>query len=316
MAKSKQVVKRSKMDTVALDLRTVNGWRIPPFQRPLRINEKVRGIAEEIAQAGGVVPGILTVGKLLNGHDSGEYLIDGQHRVEAFRMSGCQEALADVRFLEFDSLADMGDEFVNLNSRLVNMRPDDILRGLEGSLPALQMIRRECPFVGYDMIRRNTESPMVSMSMLIRVWEGSGGETPVSMKNSIMQLAHDMTHESATQVRMFVQMCEQAWGRDPSASRLWGALNLSLCMWLWRKMVLGKATGQKRYLSLTTPQFVKCLMALGANPNYTAWLVGRQLGDRDRPGCYMRLKGIFGRRILEEKWAERATFPQPAWTKN
>ena len=51
-------------------------------------------------------------------------------------------------------MAEMGDAFVALNSRLVNMRPDDILRGLEGSIPALQEIRASCPFVGYDQIRQ------------------------------------------------------------------------------------------------------------------------------------------------------------------
>lgn len=316
MIKAKHVAKRSKMDTISLDLRTVNGWRMPPFQRPLRINEKVRTIAADISSAGGVVPGILTVGKLLNGRDSGDYLIDGQHRIEAFRMSGCQEALADVRFIEFDSIADMGEEFVNLNSRIVAMRPDDVLRGVEGSLPTLQMIRKECPFVGYGNIRRNAnDSPIVSMSLLIRVWEGSAKESPVAQSISALTLAKDMTMESATQCRIFMQMCEEAWGRDPAVARLWGSLNLSLCMWLWRRMVLTKPTGHKRYISLTTPQFVKCLMALGSNAAYTAWLVGRQLGDRDRPGAYARIKGIFGRRVLEEKWVERAIFPQPAWAK-
>jgi len=310
--------KRSTMDTIAVDLRTVNGWRIPPFQRPLRVNDKVRAIAEAITADGGVIPGVLTIGKIPAGRDSGEYLIDGQHRIEAFRMSGADTAYADVRYVEFIDMADMGDEFVALNSRIVNMRPDDVLRGLEGSTETLRLIREACPFVGYDNVRRNgNTSPMLSMSTVLRVWEGSATETPVSINRSAMQLAKDMTHESATQCRIFLQMALEAWGREEASKRLWGALNMSLCMWLWRRLVLDKERrGTRRYVSLTSDRYKKCLMSLAANADYNDWLMGRALGDRDRPAAYARIKGIMSRRILEEKWESKVSMPSPAWAKS
>jgi hypothetical protein len=67
---------------------------------------------------------------------------------------GQYDAARERRFM-----ADMGEEFVNLNSQLVTMRPDDIRRGLEGTIEALPTIRRECPFVGYDMIVGSASSP-------------------------------------------------------------------------------------------------------------------------------------------------------------
>ena len=42
----------------------------------------------------------------------------------------------------------MAEDFVILNTALVRMGPDDVMRGLEGSVPTLQKIREVCPFVG------------------------------------------------------------------------------------------------------------------------------------------------------------------------
>lgn len=310
--------KNSRMETVEVSLTNVNGWAIPPFQRPLRVNDKVRTIASQIEADGGVIPGVITVGRLKVGRELREFLIDGQHRLEAFRMSNCATALADVRFMDFETMAEMADEFVELNSRIVNMRPDDVLRGLEESTEALRMLRQACPFVGYDMIRRGgSSSPMVSMSMALRVWEGSATETPVSISRSAAQLATDMTHESAAQLKIFMTMAFEAWGRDDATKRLWGALNLSLCMWLWRRLVLDTdRRGNRRYLVLRTEQFRQCLMSLGATASYTDWLEGRVLGDRDRPAAYQRIKQIFQRRLLESKTAkDKIKFPNTAWAK-
>lgn len=36
---------RSKMETIIFSQKEIDGWRVPPFQRPLRVNEKVRAAA-------------------------------------------------------------------------------------------------------------------------------------------------------------------------------------------------------------------------------------------------------------------------------
>jgi hypothetical protein len=313
-----QTHKHSSMETVEVTQSSVNGWAIPPFQRPLRVNDKVRQIALKIADDGGVIPGVITVGRLKIGRETRHYLIDGQHRLEAFRMSTCPQALADVRFMDFTTMADMADEFVELNSRIVNMRPDDVLRGLEESTEALRLIRQACPYVGYDNIRRgHSNAPMVSMSMALRVWEGSAAETPVSIGRSAAQLATDMTIESANQLKVFFGMAFEAWGRDDSTKRLWSALNLSLCMWIWRRIVLDNDRSKRRHIALRTETFRQCLMQLGATASYTEWLEGRALGDRDRPAAYNRIKAVFTRRILEAKavTGNKVIWPKPAWAK-
>jgi hypothetical protein len=151
----------------------VRGWENPPFQRPLRVNSKVTALAEVIKNTC-VIPGIVTLG-ILKGKT---YLLDGQHRRQAFLIADIPEGYVEVRMHWFESMPEMGAEFVQLNSALVRLRPDDILRGLEGSLESIQIIRKRCPFVGYDFVRRGDHAPVVSMSLIIRCWDASQNETP------------------------------------------------------------------------------------------------------------------------------------------
>src|SRR5687767_9903420 len=120
---------RSRMDTILLTPAVVAKWKTPPFQRPLKINAKVLALAEALKQSGGVLPGVITLGDV----DTDRYVVDGQHRVQAFLLSELTEGYADVRICAFDNLAEMGQEFVDLNSSLVRIGPDDVLRGLEGT---------------------------------------------------------------------------------------------------------------------------------------------------------------------------------------
>ncbi len=130
---------RSAMETLLFTRGEVDAWRVPDFQRPIRVNAKVLALVEELKRNGGIIPGILTLGKISG--DKTIYIVDGQHRAEAFKISELGECIADVRIVTFESFADMANEFVELNSRLVNMRPDDILRSLAQSMPALQRPR-------------------------------------------------------------------------------------------------------------------------------------------------------------------------------
>ncbi len=230
---------RSTMETVIVTIEQVNAWRIPPFQRPLRVNAKVQVIAEEMKCEGTSIPGILTLGKLAG--ENVFYIVDGQHRCEAFRISGLQEAIADLRIVHFDTMGEMADEFVQLNSAIVRMRPDDLLRGITPTLPVLQRVMTECPFIGYDNVRRRDASgPIVSLSAVLRCWSTSSFEVPSSSNSgvTITQAAQTLDGDSAGKLIRFMNLAHTAWGRDPEYFRLWGNLNLALCMWLYRRIVL------------------------------------------------------------------------------
>lgn len=307
---------RSTTDTLIFNVEEVESWKIPPFQRPRRINDKVKTIADELKQNGGFISGILTLGRLAN--DKTNWLVDGQHRIEAFKISGLKEGLADVRIMHFDTMAEMANEFVRLNSQIVKMRPDDVLRGLEATCRVLQIISHRCDFVGYDQIRRNTTGgPVVSMASILRCWNGSQPETPaLSHGGSATSIATTMSELEAENCCVFLLTAHAAWGRDIENYRLWGPLNLCLCMWLYRRVVLDRdRTGVKRSTVLNIAQFKQCLMSLSASADYIDWLVGRTLNERDRRPAYDRIKDIFARRIIAESTdKKRPKLPSPAWT--
>lgn len=299
---------RSIMDTLLITQDGVRLWKMPPFQRPLRVNAKVMALAEVLKANGGVLPGVLTIGVL--GRE--KYLLDGQHRIEAFKLSEVPEGYVDVRLCTFDSVAEMGEEFVNENSKLVTLRPDDILRGLEGVRPGLSRLRELCPFVGYDQIRRGSAtSALVGMSQALRVWEGSGKESPSSTGTTAQQIANTFQPEHAEKLAAFLNVCRDAWGSDPEYARLWSSLNLSICAWMWRNMVTGQYS--PRSSRLTVADFHKGMLALSAAGSYLEWLVGRQLSERDRSPCYNRVKLLIQDRI-EATQHKKLTFPSPPWS--
>jgi hypothetical protein len=303
----------SAMETQIYTANQIGAWRVPPFQRPIRVNNKVAALAETISRDGGVIPGVITLGTVKG--ETAIYIVDGQHRLEAFRISGLPECIGDFRLCAFESMAEMAEEFVLLNSALVRMRPDDVLRGLEASVRALRKIRSECKFVGYDQIRRGTTSPILGMSLTLRAWNGSIPETPTTTHGglSATQIAESLTEDAADDLVQFLTVAHASWGRDNEYVRLWGALNLGLCMWLWRRLVKDGDRGIKRHVRLNIKQFSTCLTALSADGHYLEYLVNRQLSDRDRGPAYARIKRIWAARLHGEIRG-KIMFPQPAWS--
>lgn len=305
---------RSHMDTLELTPKGVRAWKRPPFQREMRMTDKVKALVAEIAADGGVLPGIITLGK----YDGDTYLVDGQHRAEAFLLADLPIGYADVRICEFGSLAEMSEEFVKLNSALVRMKTDDIIRGLEAVNPHIASLRRRVPFVGYDGIRRGDQARiLLSMAVAIRTWFGST-ITPTNGPSST-EAVKMLTEDSVGKLAKFLQVCFEAWGRDKQNYKLWSTLNLGILMWLWRRAVLGEGApalkGARRATELDSDQFQRCLMALSADPKYSEWLIGRSMGDRDRSPAYARIKDIFSRRLASEG-GKNIRFPSDEWSKS
>ncbi len=306
-------VLRSQMDTVELTPEGVRRWKRPPFQRELRMSPRVQALRDEIAENGGVLPGVVTLGKL----DGDTYLVDGQHRAQAFLDSELLVGYVDARIVWFDDMGQMGEEFVKLNSSLVRMKNDDIVRGLEGVNPLIGAIRKKCPFVGYDRIRCGADSRiLLAMAAALRTWFGSSHLTPTPGPSSVEAIKL-LTEEDVENLTAFLKTCFVAWGSDQQNYRLWGTLNLSLLMWLWRRMVTKPKdkTGLSRTTALTAEQWTNCLMALSADTSYSAWLIGRALKDRDRSPCYSRIRTIMTRRLSLEGH-KSPKFPSAEWTKS
>lgn len=303
------------METMELSPAIVKSWQRPPFQRPVNATKKIQAVAEEIKKTG-VIEGVITLGRLRTDVATYYYVVDGQHRLQAFLMSGLPVVFADVRKLTFDTIAEMAEEYVLLNSSLVRMRPDDILRGLESATPLLATIRSECPFVSYDNVRRGPSKSVLSMSAVLRCWCGSASDIPTSMTGvSVPTIAGRLNKDDDGQGLIgFLTAAHLAWGSDHEYYRLWGTLNLSVCMWLWRRLVLDRdRSGAKRYALLTPETFKECLMALSADGQYLSWLIGRNITDRDRSPCYTRVKTIVSRRLNMGSEKKHTTLPSPIW---
>jgi hypothetical protein len=296
---------RTTLDTLEITPAIVESWCRAGFQRPVRVNAKVHALAAEI-RADGILPGIVTLGVI----GSTRYLIDGQHRVEAFKISGLESAYADIRFFFCSDMAQMGDEFRRLNSRLVSMRPDDVLRSMEGSSEPLRLIRSRCKFVGYDMIRRGGNAPIVSMASALRAWRAATAEAPSAAGGAAADTASSLTVDEAERLADYLTLCMDAWGRDSQYQRLWTSLNLTLCAWLYRRLVMTQYSPKTP--RLTKEQFRKCLMALSADDAHLDWLVNRNVGVRNNPPAYNRIKAIFAARLAVE-FGKKPSLPQPEW---
>lgn len=297
----------SRMNTLEVTPAGVKAWKSPPFQRPLKVNAKVIAVCENIKTNGGVIPGVIVLGEL--GRET--YLLDGQHRREAFLLSGIDKGYVDVRIVTFQDLGEMGEEYVDLNSHLVVFKPDDILRGLEESMQPVSELRRRCKFIGYDSIRRGTNSPVISMSAALRSWVGSGPEVP-GKTESVLTLARNFTEADSVQMIQFMTVVHGAWRSDPEYWKLWGTLNVTLVAWLWRRLVLPRpAASLDRHVKLTAAEFGDCAMALSADAEYLGWLIGRSLSDRDRAPCLRRIKELFTKRLNSK--GKPGKLPAPAW---
>jgi hypothetical protein len=301
----------SVTDTIDVTPQEIRSWKKPPFQRDLSVNFKVMTLAQKIADDGGVIPGTIVIGILAN--DPHKYVVDGQHRLEAFLLSECPIGYVDARMFHAKTMVELAREFRNVNQRLVNMKPDDFLRSDESSNPSLEKIRKKCPFVGYGHVRRNENTPIVSMSALLRCWASAGKEVPQSgAGGSTMDIADALTPEDIDPLIRFLTITFGAWGKDPTNYRLWGNLNLTVCMWLYRRVVVHGPSAITRSARLDDDDFGKCLMAVSADAHYAEWLIGRQLTERDRSPGYNRVKGIFAKRLAMET-GKTVKLPSPAW---
>lgn len=289
------------------------GWLAPPFQRPLRINQRIQELAEVLYKEKGVLGG----GPIRLGvWEDKTYLIDGQHRREAFLISGLTEMLVRTETTAYPDgpkgFEAMANDYLLISTPLVNQRPDDKLKAFATISPRLQFLERECPYIGYDSVRRSERAPVLSMSSTLRAWVISAAEVPTSCCPPALQNAANLTEDEAKQLAEFLNLAYVAWGRDFESRRLWAGLNLTLCMWLYRRIVLLPAFTHMRSVRLTPEAFGKCLFAVGASDAYADWLPGRTLGDRARSPAYGRLRDIFVRRIKEET-GKKVQMPAPAW---
>jgi hypothetical protein len=301
---------KTQMETKLLSLAEMDAWVLPPFQREETQSKKVIEFAEELKSNGGIISGSILLGILQGQEPVIVYLVDGQQRRCACHLSGLDEFIGDVSLKIYTSMVEMADDFKRVNSRLVPMKPDDLLRAYEVSHPNLKKLREDCQFVGYGNIRRNEETaPILSMSVALKCWFGSGQATPGQQQQAVTLV--DQLDDNQRQIlTVFLITAHTAWGHDRQYWRLWANLNLIMCMYLYRKLVLEPGS---RRVPLSMEMFRKCLMSASADSTYIDWLQGRSVTERDRSPCYKRLKTIFAGRLTQEFNGRLIKLPAPEW---
>ena len=300
---------QSLMETKLLTLEEMNAWVLPPFQREEVQNKKVVEFAEGLKRNGGLIGGVIHLGVLRN--ETTIFLVDGQQRRGGCNLTGLNEFIADVSLKIYDSMATMAEDFKSINSRLVALRPDDLLRAYEMSHADLRQLRAECPFVGYANVRRSSEKgAILSMGATLKCWFGSAMPTPACQGNAI-ELLDQFTETQRQQLTVFLHAAHSAWGNEKECFRLWCNLNLLMCMYLFRKLTLEPTN---RRAAVPPDMFRKCLLSVSAASQYSDWLQGRSTAERDRGPCYKRLKCIFADRLTQE-YGGNFTYrmPKPEW---
>jgi len=307
---------RTRVEPAVITEELIKSWKLPGIQRNVIVNAKFLQMVEKIKKDSGVIPGMIVLGEF-----NGEiYLVDAQHRLEAFLATGLKEGYAHLRIKQFDTLEELSAEYVGTNSTIRAFRPDDIMRGLEPQSPPLQAIRRRCPFVGYGTLRHtNSSNAFLSMSLLLRCWDMSKSESAGTRSSSAAQAtAEALTLPDAIQCADAANVLAAAWGHDPEVSRLWNGLNLTLCFWIYRRSVLAtdeeRGTGRhaKRATRLSPELFEKAMMSVSANDHYVDWLVGRNNTDKHRPAAIRKLKLMIAARV-ELETGTRPLLPNAEW---
>jgi hypothetical protein len=294
---------KTEMLTQRITKSTLDRWAIWQYQRPLRENQKVRKLADVIRREG-AIPGVIVLGRV-NG-DPTLYRLDGQHRLHAFGLADVESVSCDVRICHFNSAADMGAEYIRINSQLVPQQSDDRLRAISPDSALLTLMAEACPFVSFG------RTAQISASAVIRSWIGSNNQTPNLSAGSVHE--HLESIEDTEYLIDVLTGLHAAWGLDRETRNLWRPLNLVLCFWLWRRVVSpDRPTGSgHRSTQMSGDMFTTCMRALSANVDYCAYLVGRRFGDRDRGRTYEYIKKLVVARYKYET-GMKPVLPQPPW---
>jgi hypothetical protein len=300
----------TRVDTIAFTLKDVDSWKRPEFQRDIKPTKKMAEVVQYIKDNDGVLPGILTLGVLDGTREI--YKIDGHHRCEAFRQSECPEGYADVRYL-YGTMEDFSEEYEKLNGQINPTKADDRLRAQAIRNPKIERLRSQCKVIAFAP--RKTGKVSISMSMVLRSWANARRGTPATRGKAAsgVEIMTHMEDAELAHLIKFINLCESAWGRDQEYVQLWNQMNLTMCMWLYNRLVVDKPTSIK-LKQLTPALFEKCLMSLSADARYMEWLRGRNNAVHRSP-CYMRVKEHFASRLREETGIKH-NLPQPDWAAN
>jgi hypothetical protein len=302
-------MKTEKFAVVAMTIDEANQLHAPPFQRPMRLKSRQLKVVAEIIRNENILPGVITLGKVEN--DPLTYLVDGQHRIEAFNRSGIEIVTAKIDMMMFKDMNEMSLQFDRLNTPIAKMSANDRLKSMSFTNPVIHMIMEECSFVGFHHTQLGQNAAKVlQLSVALRSWKSGKSKFVGVGSHDAVIIGETISEEEAKDLIKFLKASHKAFGNDKEYFSLWGNLNLSIVAWLWIRLILERVP---RVTAITEEDFVRCMMSLGSDNAYVPWLKGKNLSVHSRSPCYTRVKDIFAKRLREEGYDKRILFPGAEW---
>jgi len=295
-----------RVEMMVLTREIVAKWEKPDFQRLLVENKNLESICCKIQKRGRLRTTIY-----LGVWEGRIYLIDGQYRICAYIGSGLTSIEAPVVTFYYSpgwiGFKEMCTDFIELNGHVRKPTPNDILKAFEGINSNLKKIVSECPFVGY--IKRKS-TPLL-MATTIRAWMSSASDTPGGYSKGALDMAKDLHDTETNYLIDFLHIAHEAWGDVHENKSLWAGLNLVLCMWLYRKLVLAQWGGKS---TISAEGFSRFLKKLCSDSAYRKHLFGKsgKINDDTRTPAYAHMIRIFGgskrRGLPNPEWYKRSTY--------
>ena len=293
----------------------VESWRKPAFQREVSCTHAFYELVEQINERG-FIASALTLGVW----GGAFYKVDGNHRIMAFLASDRKEILAPVIIRQYADggvgFIRMCEDFIEISKHIKTPTADNLLKALEGVERHVKLIRKSCPFIGYAHLWKNSSAPVVNMSRVIRSLIISKQEMPGSgfTGGSAVELAKALTPEETHCLISFMRAAFKAWGRDKEFRPMWNALNLTICLWFFRRMSKGELFCG-RGTPISVAHFSQCLLALSLNPRYLTLISqkGRRIHapETRNPICRELMKTF--EQKLDAEGLTDVPLPKPNW---
>jgi hypothetical protein len=277
-------IRHMSIDQMLIDRHTIQEvWKVPPFQRHILLNKRFFTLVAEFRQTHCLPYGTLLIGCW----NSILYVVDGNHRMAACIESGVPAIRANVQYVRFDTYVAMVAAYNKVQIPIKVSTPNDRLKVLADLHPPLQSIANACNFVTFSKAAAGQAGQLLTMSMLIQVWEWSKVNPPRPFGGaSLEDLAKPLTQVDADNLIIFFQLCRFRFGLSPA---LWRAQNLALCLWLYRRLVLQENVDGEKWSNLTPAEFSVGLAGL-VNGLYETCVTGKQLSsDADRNRIWAKL---------------------------
>lgn len=244
---------------------------VPAYQRQQYLNAKRAPKIRAKIQASAMIPGIVYICEIdeLSVRD---VIHDGQQRTAIALTTAHDSFTAHVIRCRFETVAEAAEDYEELNSKVVNHKPDEMLKASAYRLPRLLRLM-DLDFLTYSSARSGAAK--VSVATALRAWRSAASiEAPIQTTVGVADIARTLSDQDVDGLTCFLRTVRESWGALKEHRGLYNVANLTITMWLYRMMVELKAEDQRRCTNLSLTEFSIGMQAL-VSPDYLCFLRGK-----------------------------------------